>query len=114
MSVCFHLLYTDVAISAPFGEGQPGTVFIYVGSLQGIVRTPAQTIVGSQLNLMSGILANLTSFGASLSGTTDIDGNGYNGECTNLCLCGSRTSCRHYYVHYTIHSVPDVIHCTPH
>jgi hypothetical protein len=69
--------FNDVAISAPFGEGRSGTLYIYLGSSQGIVRSPAQEIVGSNLHLLSNVLANLTSFGASLSASTDIDGNGY-------------------------------------
>nr|WEL12720.1 integrin alpha 5 [Halisarca dujardinii] len=68
--------FNDVAISAPFGEGQSGTVYIYLGSQQGMMRTPSQTIVGSSLHLMPGLLTNLTSFGSSLS-VGDIDGNGY-------------------------------------
>ena len=70
----------DVAISAPFGQGLSGTVYIYRGSRQGIITTPAQTLVGSELNLMPSAVEGLTSFGAFLSGTTDIDGNQYNGE----------------------------------
>nr|WEL12721.1 integrin alpha V [Halisarca dujardinii] len=69
--------FNDVAISAPFGEGQSGTVYIYLGSQQGMMRTPSQTILGSSLHLMPGLLTNLTSFGSSLS-AGDIDGNGYN------------------------------------
>ena len=74
-------LYIDVAISAPFGNDPlvSGTVYIYRGSLQGMIRQPSQTIVGSNLNLLSDKLAHLTSFGAYLSGSTDIDGNTYNG-----------------------------------
>ena len=70
----------DVAISAPFGQGLSGTVYIYRGSRQGIITTPAQTLVGSELNLLPSAVSGLTSFGAYLSGSTDIDGNQYNGE----------------------------------
>ena len=69
----------DVAISAPFGQGLSGTVYIYRGSLQGIVTTPAQTLTPQNLNLEPSAVSGLTSFGAYLSGTTDIDGNQYNG-----------------------------------
>ena len=74
----------DVAISAPFGQGLSGTVYIYRGSLQGIVTTPAQTLTPDNLNLMASAVSGLTSFGAFLSATTDIDGNQYNGE--DLCI----------------------------
>ena len=78
---CVLFVNVDVAISAPFGEGRSGTLYIYLGSSQGIVRSPAQEIVGSNLHLLSNVLTNLTSFGASLSASTDIDGNGYKGVC---------------------------------
>ena len=74
----------DVAISAPFGQGLSGTVYIYRGSRQGIVTTPAQTLVGSELNLVPSAVSGLTSFGAYLSASTDIDGNQYNGEDMSL------------------------------
>ena len=82
MELC-HLclpIPADVAISAPFGQGLSGTVYIYRGSRQGIVTTPAQTLVGSELNLVPSAVSGLTSFGAYLSASTDIDGNQYNGE----------------------------------
>ena len=75
----FHMP-ADVAISAPFGQDQPGMVYIYRGSRQGIITTPAQTLTPHTLNLMPSAVSGLTSFGASLSGTTDVDGNQYNGE----------------------------------
>ena len=74
----------DVAISAPFGQDLSGTVYIYRGSRQGIITTPAQTLVGSELNLLPSAVSGLTSFGAYLSGSTDIDGNQYNGEARGL------------------------------
>ena len=84
----------DVAISAPFGQGLSGTVYIYRGSRQGIVMTPAQTLVGSELNLMPSTLAGLTSFGAYLSGGTDIDGNQYNGEVSFVSVAVSSSCTR--------------------
>ena len=77
----------DVAISAPFGEGT-GTVYIYRGSRQGIVTTPEQTLTPNRLNLMESVVSGVTTFGAHLSGTTDIDGNKHNGEdlCTTVLL----------------------------
>lgn len=48
-------LHTDVAISAPFGAGESGTVFIYRGSVQNTLNTnPVQVshsylLVGSAL-----------------------------------------------------------------
>ena len=74
----------DLVVSAPFGadgSAEPGTVYVFLGSASGVRREPAQVIRGSQLNLLDSQLASLRSFGASLSGDTDIDGNTYNGEC---------------------------------
>ena len=80
VSVCVH---PDLVVSAPFaafGSAEPGTVYVYRGSALGVVQEPAQVIRGDQLNLMASQLASMRSFGAALSGDTDIDGNTYNGE----------------------------------
>ena len=80
VSVCVH---PDLVVSAPFaafGSAEPGTVYVYRGSASGVVQEPAQVIRGDQLNLMPSQLASMRSFGAALSGNTDIDGNTYNGE----------------------------------
>jgi hypothetical protein len=70
--------YDEVAISAPGGGGESGTVFIYSGRQGSITPVLTQTIIGSQLNLLSSALVNLTSFGSFVDGGTDIDGNFYN------------------------------------
>ena len=66
-------------MSAPYGEGQPGTVFIYSGQNGSPIPVLSQTIVGSALNLEESLLNGLTSFGAFIEGNTDIDGNCHNG-----------------------------------
>ena len=65
-------------MSAPYGEGQPGTVFIYSGQNGSPIPVLSQTIVGSALNLEESLLNGLTSFGAFIEGNTDIDGNCHN------------------------------------
>ena len=68
-------------MSAPYGEGRPGTVFIYSGQNGSPIPVLSQTIVGSDLNLKESLLGGLTSFGAFIEGNTDIDGNCHNGGC---------------------------------
>ena len=68
-------------MSAPYGEGRPGTVFIYSGQNGSPIPVLSQTIVGSALNLEGELLEGLTSFGAFIEGNTDIDGNCHNGKC---------------------------------
>ncbi|XP_034942009.1 integrin alpha-PS1 isoform X2 [Chelonus insularis] len=61
--------YEDLGIGAPY-EGK-GTVYIYLGSKNGIITTPAQ-IIHSEDTPMP-----LITFGYSLSGGIDMDKNGY-------------------------------------
>jgi integrin alpha 8 len=74
--------YEDVAISAPYGASGSsqagGTVIIYFGGSGGIVTTPAQIIVGRELNLLPSLVSGVEAFGVSISGDTDVDGNCYN------------------------------------
>ena len=62
-------------MSAPYGEGRPGAVFIYSGQNGSPIPVLSETIVGSDLNLEGELLDGLTSFGAFIEGNTDIDGN---------------------------------------
>ena len=85
--------HAEVAISAPGGDNQPGTVFIYSGTGNTLLPVLSQTILGSQLNLLSPMLDGLTSFGSFVDGGTDIDGNYYNGmDCVVVCVL-IRTIC---------------------
>ncbi|XP_069826167.1 integrin alpha-7 isoform X1 [Dendropsophus ebraccatus] len=59
--------YKDIAVGAPF-DGS-GKVFIYHGSKAGLVTKPAQ--------VLDGISVGVSTFGYSLSGGLDIDGNSY-------------------------------------
>ncbi|KYN02758.1 Integrin alpha-PS1 [Cyphomyrmex costatus] len=61
--------YEDIAIGAPY-EGK-GTVYIYLGSKNGIIKTPSQIIHAEDMP------TPLKTFGYSLSGGTDMDQNGY-------------------------------------
>ena len=83
LSVCVSVcVRPDLVVSAPFAapeSDEPGTIYVYLGSASGVVPAAAQVIRGSDLNLLGGQLASLRSFGAALSGDTDIDGNMYNG-----------------------------------
>ena len=85
--MCSHVPHPlpspDVAISAPYGASGSsqagGTVIIYFGGSGGIVTTPAQIIVGRELNLLPSLVSGVEAFGVSISGDTDVDGNCYNG-----------------------------------
>ncbi|XP_067213490.1 integrin alpha-PS1 isoform X4 [Linepithema humile] len=61
--------YEDIAIGAPY-EGK-GTVYIYLGSKNGIIKTPSQIIHAEDMP------TPLKTFGYSLSGAIDMDHNGY-------------------------------------
>ncbi|XP_018102878.1 integrin alpha-7 isoform X1 [Xenopus laevis] len=59
--------FKDVAIGAPY-DGN-GKVYIYHGSSKGLVTKPAQ--------ILDGISVGIKTFGYSLSGGLDVDGNSY-------------------------------------
>ncbi|KAM4046757.1 integrin alpha-7 isoform 3-T3 [Anomaloglossus baeobatrachus] len=59
--------FKDIAVGAPF-DGS-GKVFIYHGSKTGLVTKPAQ--------VLDGVSVGVNTFGYSLSGGLDIDGNSY-------------------------------------
>uniref|UniRef100_A0ABD2WID0 Integrin alpha-2 domain-containing protein n=1 Tax=Trichogramma kaykai TaxID=54128 RepID=A0ABD2WID0_9HYME len=61
--------YEDIAVGAPY-EGM-GTVYIYLGSKNGLITTPSQVIHSENLP------ERLKTFGYSLSGGLDMDHNGY-------------------------------------
>ncbi|KAG5326302.1 ITA1 protein, partial [Pseudoatta argentina] len=61
--------YEDIAVGAPYGG--KGTVYIYLGSKNGIIKTPSQIIHAEDMP------TSLKTFGYSLSGGTDMDQNGY-------------------------------------
>uniref|UniRef100_A0A8B9FYU8 Integrin subunit alpha 3 n=1 Tax=Amazona collaria TaxID=241587 RepID=A0A8B9FYU8_9PSIT len=62
--------FQDIAVGAPF-EG-PGKVYIYHSSAEGLLEKPRQVISGSDLGP-----ASMQTFGYSLSGGLDMDGNSY-------------------------------------
>uniref|UniRef100_A0A146L1L1 Integrin alpha-PS1 n=1 Tax=Lygus hesperus TaxID=30085 RepID=A0A146L1L1_LYGHE len=59
--------FEDIAVGAPY-EGH-GVIYIYLGSKNGTIPEPSQTIRGEDYNIET--------FGYSLSGGTDLDFNGY-------------------------------------
>ncbi|CAF0823367.1 unnamed protein product [Brachionus calyciflorus] len=62
--------FNDIAIAAPYdGEDNSGIIYIFNGRSDGIDITPSQIIKGSDYGLKS--------FGYSLSGGLDLDGNQY-------------------------------------
>lgn len=63
--------FQDVAIGAPYENDGEGVVYIYRGSLDGLVKTPMQVIKGSSVS------PGVKTFGYSLSGKLDLDDNGY-------------------------------------
>lgn len=66
--------FEDVAIGAPF-EGS-GVVYIYLGSKNGLSKEPAQVITVSNLGSRN-VPTTLKTFGSSISGGQDLDGNQY-------------------------------------
>lgn len=62
----------DIAIGAPYENN--GVVYIYLGNKNGIATKPSQVITSSDLGLIS---KPIKSFGSSLSGGIDFDGNAY-------------------------------------
>ncbi|XP_012134810.1 multiple edematous wings isoform X2 [Megachile rotundata] len=61
--------YEDIAIGAPYEK--KGTIYIYLGSKNGIITTPSQVIHAEDMP------EPLQTFGYSLSGGIDMDQNGY-------------------------------------
>uniref|UniRef100_A0AAY4ECZ1 Integrin alpha-2 domain-containing protein n=1 Tax=Denticeps clupeoides TaxID=299321 RepID=A0AAY4ECZ1_9TELE len=65
--------YNDVAIGCPFGgKDEQGLVYIFNGDPDGLKNTPSQTLAGHWATNTIPM-----SFGYSLRGNKDIDGNGY-------------------------------------
>ncbi|XP_071748124.1 integrin alpha-PS2 isoform X2 [Lepeophtheirus salmonis] len=64
--------FKDLAIGAPYSEYNRGSVFIHLGSSKGISKEPDQIIHGSNqgITIPKG-------FGFAISGSNDLDGNGY-------------------------------------
>ncbi|XP_036318657.1 integrin alpha-PS1 isoform X3 [Rhagoletis pomonella] len=62
----------DLAVGAPYEDD--GVVYIYLGSRTGLISKPAQRIQASDLGLLPD---PLVTFGSSISGGTDLDGNSY-------------------------------------
>ncbi|KAK2164307.1 hypothetical protein LSH36_66g07012 [Paralvinella palmiformis] len=63
--------YNDLAVGAPL-EGLAGAIYVFLGSPLGVASRPAQVIRGSEYGTL-----NMRMFGSALSGTLDMDGNGY-------------------------------------
>ncbi|XP_016952949.1 integrin alpha-PS3-like [Drosophila biarmipes] len=68
-----HDGYNDVAVGAPFGGN--GSVFIYLGSENGLRNTPSQRLEAPSQSLSE---YGEHMFGHGLSRGSDIDGNGFN------------------------------------
>lgn len=65
--------FEDLAVGAPYQD--EGVVFLYHGSKDGIGEEPSQVIKASDMN--EGTSNVLSTFGYSLSGGFDLDGNSY-------------------------------------
>ncbi|XGW15891.1 hypothetical protein V3C99_001385 [Haemonchus contortus] len=68
--------YNDFAVGAPFANDGKGAVYVYLGekSKKEFRTKPAQVIMSSDL---PNVRRPVRSFGFSLSGGSDLDGNGY-------------------------------------
>ncbi|XP_030629730.1 integrin alpha-3b [Chanos chanos] len=62
--------FQDFAVGAPFSD--PGKVFIWMGSKEGIIGNASQVIDGKEVGPLP-----LRTFGYSISGGMDVDGNKY-------------------------------------
>ncbi|KAI1301767.1 Integrin alpha-PS1 [Halotydeus destructor] len=65
--------YNDLAVGAPYEE-EGGAVYVYLGSVNGIKADPAQIITAEDLPASVNVQRT---FGYSLSGSHDLDQNGY-------------------------------------
>ena len=65
--------FNDLAVGAPYEE-PGGALYVFLGSKQGLKTAPVQVIRASDLPQRSPITRT---FGYSLAGSLDIDGNGY-------------------------------------
>ncbi|ODN00073.1 Integrin alpha-PS1 [Orchesella cincta] len=63
--------FDDLAVGAPYSFEGTGAVYIYLGSKDGIIREPSQVIEGREY------YPDMLTFGYSLSGGADLDGNNY-------------------------------------
>lgn len=63
----------DIAVGAPY-EGA-GVVYVYLGSKQGLNEKPSQRIAASELG--RNLPQPIRTFGISIAGNTDLDGNSY-------------------------------------
>ncbi|XP_061179856.1 integrin alpha-8-like isoform X1 [Saccostrea echinata] len=64
--------FNDLAVGAPYGGlERRGVVYIYVGSMDGIITEVSQVLHGKDIGYY------LTTFGFSISGGYDLDKNGY-------------------------------------
>ncbi|XP_062518283.1 integrin alpha-V-like [Corticium candelabrum] len=64
--------FDDVVISAPYGSNG-GVIYVYLGSVGGIIEPASQIIEASDVNYQP----KLVGFGVSLSGSMDMDDNNY-------------------------------------
>ncbi|XP_076250512.1 integrin subunit alpha inflated isoform X1 [Rhynchophorus ferrugineus] len=68
--------YEDFAVGAPYdGENNKGAVYIYYGSSQGVLEKYGQVIYAEDVEGYNGI--PLSTFGFSVAGGLDMDGNDY-------------------------------------
>ncbi|KAK6102226.1 Integrin alpha family protein [Brugia pahangi] len=72
--------YNDFAVGAPFTDNGKGAVYIYLGakSSNTFKPEPVQIITADELPRINLHMKALKTFGFSLSGGSDLDGNGYN------------------------------------
>ncbi|XP_071811825.1 integrin alpha-8-like isoform X2 [Apostichopus japonicus] len=65
--------YDDIAVGAPYdGPNGEGSVYIFNGNASGLVSRPSQVLSPTDLGL-----SNIKTFGFSLDGNMDADGNNY-------------------------------------
>ena len=60
-------------MGAPYSNDNAGAVYLFLGTADGISTTPSQTITPLDFKFQPG----MKTFGWSISGDKDIDGNGY-------------------------------------
>lgn len=70
--------YGDFAVGAPYdGPNEQGAVYIFQGSANGVVKQYSQVIFAEDIQKSFSTFQYVDTFGFSISGGIDLDGNDY-------------------------------------
>lgn len=74
-SILFLVLFIDFAVGAPYDGNGRGAVYIFHGSIDGVREKHSQVILAEDVGRSIG--RPIETFGFSLAGGVDLDGNDY-------------------------------------